>query len=242
MLSTIFSLLGVLLLIIIAIILFLLFNSKQGVDLDVFLSKCKSVKNGANQDTPQKSVVSEKETLLNEELKQLKKEIAELKQKIAQIETRRNQDVKAINDRFKILSDKIVNITPQNNHKVEPGPIATNPKVTVGNVDKYPQVMYAHYADNANPVGFTQALLKSTPEGCFFKITILSPTQASFSLIEEENIMLNAVQALSTIVTPCCIYNIAEPITNRYKTIAEGKLTKLNNLWQVEIKSKISFL
>lgn len=242
MFRTIISLFFILLLIIIAVILFLLFNSKQGVDFNAFLTKCKSVKNRDSKDTRQEPEVSGTEKQLIDELKQLKKEVVELKQKVSQIETKRNQDVKAINDSFKIINEKLANVASQKSKEVTSEQVATTPKVTVVNVEKYPKVMYAHYADNANPVGFSQSLLKLSSEGCFFKITIQSPTQASFSLIDDEDIMLNAVQALATIVTPCCVYNIAEPITNRYKTIAEGKLTKLNDLWQVETKSKISFL
>lgn len=217
--------------------------SNKKVDIGAILNKCRSTINHSPQNNQQKPAESDSDKLVLDELRQLRKELGDLRQKVTQIETRRNQDIKAINDSFDVISKRIASVSSKKTLEEKQSPVITNAGVKKSiDTEKYPQVVYAHYADSEDPIGFSQSLLKKSPEGCFYKITFESPTQASFSLIENEGIMINAVQALATIVNPCCTYDISEPITNRYKTISVGKLIKVNNIWQVEIKSKISFL
>lgn len=242
MLSTILILLGSLSLVFICVLLYMSFNNKKE-DIDAILNKYRSTINPSHQNKQQKPTESDRVMLLIDEVKKLKKEVGDLKQKVIQVETRRNQDIKAINDSFDVISKRITSVSSKKSvdEKQSTAMMIAGEKRNII-TKKYPQVVYAHYADSENPIGFSQSLLKMSPEGCFFKIIIYSPTQASFSLIDNEGIMINAIQALATIVNPCCNYEISEPITNRYKTISEGKLIKVNHLWQVESKSKISFL
>lgn len=243
MLKPIIIILSICILIFIGVILYRLLLSNKKIGVDSILNECRSIMNASPKKQPTKPVVSDNEKALINELKQLKKEIEGLKEKVAHIETRRNKDIKAINERFDVISKKVIDIASKKSAEAKRSQEMIAPQVKKDvEVAKYPQVVYAHYADSENPVGFSLSVLRKTPEGCFFKITIQSPTQASFSLIEDEVIMDNAVQAMSTIVTPCCTYDISEPITNKYKTMSEGKLSIVNNLWQVETKSKISFI
>ena len=188
MLSTILILLGSLSLVFICVLLYMSFNNKKE-DIDAILNKYRSTINPSHQNKQQKPTESDRVMLLIDEVKKLKKEVGELKQKVIQVETRRNQDIKAINDSFDVISKRITSVSSKKSvdEKQSTAMMIAGEK---GNIitKKYPRVVYAHYADSEKPIGFSQSLLKMSPEGCFFKIIIYSPTQASFSLIDNEGV------------------------------------------------------
>lgn len=175
------------------------------------------------------------------EIRQIRQSVSVLNKMISTIEKHRescDNDIRQIRDKYRQLNERIIEHErvyhlPQTDQTMED----RNEKR-----DSYPRYKFARYADSCRPVGFSEPFLQDIPAGCCYRIEIRSSDEATFRFVEDENIKQTAVQAMSTIIDPCCSYDLDMPISSKFKTIKEGKLKKSDNIWQVEQKSVILFL
>ena len=109
--------------------------------------------------------------------------------------------------------------------------------------NQYPQTVYASQLDNINPKGFTPASLTTSEGAHLYRITIESPTKASFVLTDNLAVQQELLLTLqSGILNDTCSFENSPIETScQINTVECGKLVKEEGVWVILNKIKINF-
>ena len=108
---------------------------------------------------------------------------------------------------------------------------------------QFPLTVYASQFDSINPKGFTQESLTTSEGAHLYRITIETPTAASFVLTDNLAVQQELLLTLQSGVLndTCCFDNYPIETSSQINTIECGKLIKEEGVWKICKKIKLNF-
>lgn len=106
----------------------------------------------------------------------------------------------------------------------------------------YPYLRYGKLVDSKMPLGFIDANLAESSQGCCFIITILSIDKATYRLADNMEMRQEALQMFHPIISTACEYDSEPVVINDVVNIEEGALHLLEGIWRIVKKNKVNLI
>ena len=102
-------------------------------------------------------------------------------------------------------------------------------------------VYYAKMVDSMNPLGFVVENLKTTDEGCAFKITLTDGKEGHYAIIDDPDIQQEMLAAFNPLISDSSSFDEVPQNPTKIEIVSEGSLAKEDHLLRITNKQKIKF-
>lgn len=102
-----------------------------------------------------------------------------------------------------------------------------------------PRTYYAKMVDSTNPLGFRIESLKSTADGCAFKITITDDRGGTFETVDDREIQQEMLSAFNPLISDSSDYAFVPQYPTGFNVVSPGTIVKENNVFQIVNKQRI---
>lgn len=183
---------------------------------------------------------------LYDKLHQLKSDNAELHRKYHNA----MQTIEEIKERNKSVNQELASLILDLGKKIdelvennEQAPVAIAvpanvPEATVVTPPAFPTVKYAPYPD-AQSNGFPCDLLTERRSNSIYEITIISPDEAMFHIIDDRNVRSQLFSMLNHVVAPVCDISVESQSPENIEDISDGILKKNGDCWILKAKASV---
>jgi len=133
----------------------------------------------------------------------------------------------AIQESIDLLKERHSDL-PVSENAVQPEP--HNPITTI---------CYAKIVDSMNPIGFKIENLKSTEDGCAFKITLKDDLEGTYEIVDDREIQQEMLAAFNPLISDSSIYDYVPQNPTGVSVVLPGTVVKDNNVLRIVNKQKI---
>lgn len=100
-------------------------------------------------------------------------------------------------------------------------------------------VHYAKMIDSINPPGFKMDNLKSTKDGCAFKITLKDDLEGYYEIIDDKDIQQEILAAFNPLISDSSVYDLVPQNPTGISVIMPGTVVKEDHVLRIVNKQKI---
>lgn len=100
-------------------------------------------------------------------------------------------------------------------------------------------ICYAKIVDSMNPIGFKIENLKSTEDGCAFKITLKDDLEGTYEIVDDREIQQEMLAAFNPLISDSSIYDYVPQNPTGVSVVLPGTVVKDNNVLRIVNKQKI---
>ena len=100
-------------------------------------------------------------------------------------------------------------------------------------------ICYAKIVDSMNPIGFKIENLKSTEDGCAFKITLKDDLEGTYEIVDDREIQQEMLAAFNPLISDSSIYDYVPQNPTAVSVVLPGTVVKDNNVLRIVNKQKI---
>lgn len=176
------------------------------------------------------TAVSDMKTFTSQLLQTNERDMANMQQTVFSL----NQGVEnllrrldAIQESIDLLQERQSDL-PVSESAVQPEPL--NPVITI---------CYAKMVDSMNPLGFKIENLKSTEDGCAFKITLTDDLEGTYEIVDDREIQQEMLAAFNPLISDSSSYDFVPQNPTGVSVVLPGTVVKDNNVLRIVNKQKI---
>ena len=100
-------------------------------------------------------------------------------------------------------------------------------------------VYYAKMVDSMNPLGFKIDNLKSTEDGCAFKIILTDDLEGSYEFVDDREIQQEILAAFNPLISDSSVYDLVPQNPTGISVVQPGTVVKENHVLRIVNKQKI---
>jgi hypothetical protein len=93
--------------------------------------------------------------------------------------------------------------------------------------------------DSTNPLGFKIDNLKSTEDGCAFKITLTDDLEGTYEIVGDREIQQEMLAAFNPLISDSSIYDYVPRNPTGVSVVQPGTVVKDNHVFRIVNKQKI---
>jgi vacuolar-type H+-ATPase subunit I/STV1 len=176
------------------------------------------------------SAVSEMKTFASQQVQTNERDMANMQQTVFAL----NQGMENLLKRIDAIQQSIDKLKERHaellstESQVQPTP--SKPLITT---------YYAKMVDSMSPLGFKIDNLKSTEDGCAFKITIDNDLKGSYEIVEDREIQQEVLAAFNPLISDSSIYDFVPQNPTGISIVLPGTVVKENHVLRIVNKQKI---
>lgn len=103
-------------------------------------------------------------------------------------------------------------------------------------------VYYAKMVDSMNPLGFKIDNLKSTEDGCAFKIILTDDLEGSYEFVDDREIQQEILAAFNPLISDSSVYDLVPQNPTGISVVQPGTVVKENHVLRIVNKQKIEII
>lgn len=174
--------------------------------------------------------VSDLKAFVNQQMQTNERDMANMQQMVFSL----NQGVENLLKRLTALQESIdqlkklqVELSLTESQRL---PVSASHEITI---------YYAKMVDSLSPLGFKIDNLKSTEEGCAFKITLKDDLEGRYEIVDDKEIQQEILAAFNPLVADSSIYDFVPQNPTGISVILPGTVVKDNHVLRIVNKQKI---
>ena len=133
----------------------------------------------------------------------------------------------AIQESIDLLKERHSDL-PVSENAVQPEP--HNPITTI---------CYAKMVDSINPIGFKIENLKSSEDGCAFKITLTDDLEGTYEIVDDREIQQEMLAAFNPLISDSSVFDFVPQNPTGVTVVQPGTVVKDNQVLRIENKQKL---
>lgn len=102
-----------------------------------------------------------------------------------------------------------------------------------------PEICYAKMVDSMSPLGFKVANLRSTEEGCAFKITLTDNLEGYYEIVDDKKIQHEILAAFNPLISDSSIYDFVPQNPMGISVVLPGTVVKEGHVLRIVNKQQI---
>lgn len=103
-------------------------------------------------------------------------------------------------------------------------------------------IYYAKMVDSMSPLGFKIYNLKSTEDGCAFKIILTDDLEGSYEFIDDREIQQEILVAFNPLISDSSVYDLVPQNPTGISVVQPGTVVKENHVLRIVNKQKIEII
>lgn len=176
------------------------------------------------------SAVSDLKTFVNQQVQISERDMANMQQTVFSL----NQGVENLLKRLDAIQESIdlfeEHLAELSSTGSQVQPVLTKPEITI---------YYAKMVDSMTPLGFKIDNLKSTEDGCAFKITIKDDLEGNYEFVDDREIQQEMLAAFNPLISDSSIYDFVPQNPTDISVVLPGTVVKENHVLRIVNKQKI---
>lgn len=103
-------------------------------------------------------------------------------------------------------------------------------------------IYYTKMVDSMSPLGFKIDNLKSTEDGCAFKIILAGDKEGSYEFIDDKETRLDILAAFNPLISDSSVYDFVPQYPTGISVVQPGTVVKENHVLRIVNKQKIEII
>lgn len=103
-------------------------------------------------------------------------------------------------------------------------------------------IYYAKMVDSMDPLGFKIDNLKSTEDGCAFKIILTDDLEGSYEFVDDREIQQEILAAFNPLISDSSVYDLVPQNPTGISVVQPGTVVKENHVLRIVNKQKIEII
>lgn len=103
-------------------------------------------------------------------------------------------------------------------------------------------IYYAKMVDSITPLGFKIDNLKSTEDGCAFKIILMDDLEGSYEFVDDKEIQQEMLAAFNPLISDSSVYDFVPQNPTGISVVQPGTVVKENQVLRIVNKQKIKII
>ena len=176
------------------------------------------------------SAVSDMKTFTSQLLQANERDMANMQQTVFSL----NQGIEILLRRLDAIQESVDLLKGQQSDlplsDSQVPPVPPKPVITV---------CYAKMVDSMNPLGFKIDNLKSTKDGCAFKIILTDDLKGTYEIVDDREIQQEMLAAFNPLISDSSIYDYVPQNPTGVSVLLPGTVVKDNYVFRIVNKQKI---
>lgn len=179
------------------------------------------------------SAVSDLKTFASQQMQTNERDMANMQQMVFSL----NKNVENLSRRLDAIQESLdllkehqaeLSLSERHVQPVSPKPIKT--------------IYYAKMVDSMTPLGFKIDNLKSTEDGCAFKIILTDDLKGCYELIDDREIQQEMLAAFNPLISDSSVYDFVPQNPTGISVVQPGTVVKENQVLRIVNKQKIKII
>ena len=178
-------------------------------------------------------IISELKNFASQQSQTNERDMANLQQNVFN----NSKSIQILDEKLNLILEKIGKLEDHiSEHKYEPTTYGVeDAELSTPIISSF----YAKMVDSTEPLGFKVENLKTTDDGCAFKITIINDNEGSYTFIEDNDIQQELLAAFNPLITDSSTFDTLPQNPTRISVEHAGTLIKEENVLRITNKQII---